>query len=120
MDGRDNDFMSFTTEDGKEYLSNTSSTFLSGKNIPDIYAGRDAICTIQQNGYARWYSVGKGETGKTMTVKLPHNGAFAVYDSSDCIYFSTVSGNQPVILPAEGKIVFIGDVPGTRFYITID
>jgi CubicO group peptidase (beta-lactamase class C family) len=120
MDGRDNDSLSFTTEDGKEYLSNISSTFLSGKNIPDIYAGADAICTIQQNGYARWYSVGKGDAGKTMTVKLPHNGAFAVYDSSDCIYFSTVSGNQPVILPAEGKIVFIGDVPGTRFYITID
>ncbi len=120
MDGRDNDSLSFTTEDGKEYLFNTSSTFLSGKNIPDICAGVDAICTILQNGYARWCSVGKGDAGKTMTVKLPQGGAFAVYDSTDCICFSTASGNQPVILPAEGKIVFIGDVPGTRFYITIE
>lgn len=119
MDGRDNDLLSFTTEDGREYLSDISSTWLSENSITDIDAGVDVICTIQQNGYALWYSVGKGDAGKTMTVKLPPNGAFAVYDSSDCIYFSTVSGNQPVILPAKGKIVFIGDLPGTRFYVTI-
>ena len=119
MDGRDNDFLRFTTDDGKEYLSDISSTLISENSITDIDAGVDVICTIQQNGYALWYSVGKGDAGKTMTVKLPPNGAFAVYDSSDCIYFSTVSGNQPVILPAKGKIVFIGDLPGTRFYVTI-
>lgn len=120
MDGRDNDLLCFKIEDGEEYLANTSSIWLSGKNIPEIEAGEDVICTIGQSGYARWYSIRKEDAGKRMTVKLPTRGAFAVYDSSECMYFSTVSGNRPVILPAEGKIVFIGDVPGTRFSVTID
>mgnify|MGYP000858021230 FL=1 len=120
MDGRDNDLLCFKIEDGEEYLANTSSIWLSGKNIPEMEAGEDVICTIGQSGYARWYSIRKEDAGKRMTVKLPTRGAFAVYDSSECMYFSTVSGNRPVILPAEGKIVFIGDVPGTRFSVTID
>ncbi|HNR64927.1 MAG TPA: serine hydrolase domain-containing protein, partial [Atribacterota bacterium] len=120
MNGRDNTSIHYSIdENGKEYLSDGSWIYLSGKGISEIYAGVDAICTIPESGYAQWYFVGKEEEGKTMTVKLPDEGAFAVYDSSECIYYSTVSDNQPVMLPAEGKIVFIGDNPGTKFYITI-
>jgi len=120
MNGRDNDIIRFDTENGQEFLSNASWTFISEKDIPIIPVGKEVICTIEQNGYACWYFVAKEDTGKTMTVNLPNNGAFAVYDNSNCIYFSRVSGNLPVILPEDGKIVFIGDVPGSIFHIMID
>ncbi|MEA5066789.1 MAG: hypothetical protein VB065_12145, partial [Eubacteriales bacterium] len=47
--------------------------------------------------------------GKTMVVSLPENAAYAVYDESDaCVNFTTVSGNNATVLPANGKIAFIG------------
>jgi len=55
-----------------------------------------------------------------MTVKLPENGSFAVYSGDSCIYFSVVDGNQPVVLPEDGKVVFIGEAPGDRFIITTE
>lgn len=52
--------------------------------------------------------------------KIVENGSFAVYDEEGCIYFSVVNGNHPVVLPENGKVVFIGESPGDRFTITTD
>ncbi|KOY16053.1 hypothetical protein, partial [Paenibacillus xylanivorans] len=57
--------------------------------------------------------------GKTMTVKLPKNGAFAVYDEEGlCVNYTIVSGNNKVTLPKSGTIVFAG-APGSEFKITM-
>ena len=90
------------------------------KDRVDLYAGQNAICTIREDGYARWYTVNQNDTGKTMIVDLPENGSFAVYNEESCIYFSVVDGNKSVVLPENGKIVFIGQSPGDRFIITTD
>ena len=119
MAGRDLGIYQISNVDGREYLSIAGWIFISEKDIVDIYAGDNAVCTIQGNGHARWYTINKEDAGKTMTVNLPENGSFAVYDEESCVYYSTVKGNQPVKLPENGKVVFIGEAPGVHFTITI-
>jgi hypothetical protein len=118
--GRDLVNMEILSIAGKEYLVSNDCIYISEKDMVDLYAGKNAICTIQEDGYARWYTVNQKDAGKTMIVDLPKNGSFAVYDEEGCIYFSVVDGNQPVLLPGNGKIVFIGESPGDRFIITTD
>ena len=118
MAGRDLGTLEISNIDGKEYLSNAGSIFISEKDMVDMYAGDNAICTIQENGYARWYTISQNDAGKTMTVNLPENASFAVYDEESCVYYSTVNGNQPVKLPENGKVVYIGEAPGDCFTIT--
>lgn len=55
-----------------------------------------------------------------MTVNLPKKGAFAVYDElgNHPLIHSTVNGNNKLILPKSGTIVFVG-APGSEFTLTI-
>lgn len=119
LSGRDLGILKVSYKDAIEYLSYAGSILISEKNIADIYAGSNALCTIREDGYARWYTVSQNDAGKTMTVNLPENASFAVYDEATCVYYSTVSGNRPVILPENGKVVFVGNSPGDRFIISI-
>lgn len=118
MSGRDLGTLDISNIDGKEYLSNAGSIFISEKDMVNMYAGDNAICTIQENGYARWYTISQNDAGKTMTVNLPENASFAVYDEESCVYYSRVNGNQPVKLPENGKVVYIGEAPGDCFTIS--
>lgn len=43
-----------------------------------------------------------------------------VYSGDACIYFSVENGNKPVVLPEDGKVVFICEAPGDRFIITTE
>ena len=118
MSGRDLVTLEISNIDGKEYLSFAGSILISEKDMVDMYVGDNAICTIQENGYARWYTISQNDAGKTMTVNLPENASFAVYDEESCVYYSRVNGNQPVKLPENGKVVYIGEAPGDCFTIS--
>ncbi len=118
MAGRDLSNIDILNFNGKEYLFLNDLIFISEKDMAELYAGENAVCTIQEDGYAKWYTINKNDVGKTMTVNLPKNGSFAVYSEESCIFFSTVRGNQSVKLPENGKIVFISENPGDRFIIT--
>ena len=83
----------------------------------DLYAGPGAYCTIMENGWARWYTVGEKAVGKTMTVTLPENSGFYVYNADGSVAYSSVAyGDTTAVLPEGGTIVFAGD-PGARFYL---
>ena len=72
--------------------------------------------TLEENGYARWYQVGDA-AGKTMTVQVPENSGFWVYDGNGQVTASSVLwGDTTVTLPEDGTIVFAGD-PGARFHL---
>lgn len=118
MDSRDLVSIEIKNIDGKEYLFSNDFIAIREEDIVDLYAGEKAVCTIQKDGYARWYTINPKDVGKIMTVDLPEDASFAVYDEDSCIYFSVVQGNQPVKLPENGKVVFIGEAPGDRFTIT--
>lgn len=54
-----------------------------------------------------------------MTVKMPANAAFAVYDQTGvCVNHTVVSGKNEVVLPENGRIVFAGET-GSRFEVSL-
>jgi len=117
MQGRDTSALEIVEKNHKQYLLKAGWVYQSEKDMVDMYAAGEAVCTIQSDGYARWYKISAADAGKTMTVKLPTKGAFAIYEGGDCSYYSTILGNREVTLPQNGMVVFIGGAPGTKFEI---
>ncbi len=85
------------------------------KNISTKH-GR-SCATVQSTGYARWFRVGDSDAGKTMTVAVPKNAGFYVYDGTGKITASSyLWGDASAKLPEDGLIVFSGD-SGARFQL---
>ncbi|KKO55438.1 serine hydrolase domain-containing protein [Paenibacillus sp. DMB20] len=119
LEGRDTTEVQFYTEDGIDYMKANAYLLVSEANVKPIYAGNQSKITVPANGHAQWYTVPAAAAGKTMTVKLPKNGAFAVYDEQGlCLNYTIVSGNNKVTLPKSGTIVFAG-APGSEFKIAM-
>ena len=96
------------------FLSN-GTVFMETSAAPALSAaGGSARCTIQPDGYARWYKIG-GAAGKTMAVQMPEDAGFWVYDKDWNVTASSVLGSGgSVELPEGGMVVFAGD-PGAQF-----
>ncbi|SCW47222.1 CubicO group peptidase, beta-lactamase class C family [Paenibacillus tianmuensis] len=116
--GRETSEARFYTEGGHEYMEEAGMLFVNESNVKPLPAGKSSKVTLQANGHAKWFTIPQA-AGKTMTVTLPANSAFAVYDETGvCINYSFVSGNNKVQLPKNGKIVFAG-APNAEFGITL-
>ncbi len=99
-------------------VQSNGSVYMEQAAAPALSAGGgSARCTIQPDGYARWYRVG-GAAGKTMAVQLPENAGFWVYDRDWNVTASSVVGRDTSArLPEGGMVVFAGD-PGARFQLS--
>ena len=88
--------------------------------VPAISTGKDnaAACTIQPNGYARWYKVGAGAAGKTMTVQVPKESGFWVYNAKGGVTASSVLWNSDSAKLSEGDLIVFAGNPGARFQLT--
>lgn len=101
------------------YQSN-GSVYMDFNAAPVLSTGTEGktACTIQPNGYARWYKVGDNADGKAMTVQMPENAGFWVYDAKGNLIASSVLwDDDSVKLVRKGMIAFAGD-PGARFELT--
>ncbi|WP_083606687.1 serine hydrolase domain-containing protein [Paenibacillus helianthi] len=117
--GRDTMDIHFSKKNGGEYLTFSGYVYASEEMVKPIYSGKQSATTIQADGYAKWFSVPATVKGKVMTVKMPANGGFAVYDQTGiCINHSVVSGKNEVVLPENGRIVFAGEA-GSQFEILL-
>nr|WP_232540544.1 serine hydrolase domain-containing protein [Lysinibacillus fusiformis] len=117
--GREPMDIHFSKKNGGEYLTFSGYVFASEELVKPIYSGKQSATIIQADGHAKWFSVPATAKGKVMTVKLPANGAFAVYDQTGiCINHSVVSGKNDVVLPENGRIVFAGEA-GSPFEISL-
>lgn len=115
--GRDQADLHFYTEDGLEYMEGSGSIYMDAEAITNLYAGPGAYCTVGEEGYARWFSVG-GAAGKTLSVEVPDQGAFYVYDQTGAATAgSWAFGDTSATLPKGGYVVFVGQ-PGARFYLS--
>lgn len=88
--------------------------------VPAISTGKSGTvsCTIQPNGYARWYKAGDAAAGKTMAVQVPGNAGFWVYSAGGAVKASShLWGSASVKLAKGDLIVFAGD-PGAQFKLT--
>ena len=116
---RDSAAIVMTEAEGVEYLTCNGSIYRETSTLERIYPGRDSICTIQPDGYSRWYAVGDA-AGNTMTVDIPADSGFCVYDAGlQLVAASHAWGDTRAVLPEGGYVVFTGDV-GARFQITMD
>ncbi len=121
MAGRDTLEINFFKKNGLEYVTAGGNLYASEELVKPLYTGKEFISstTIQADGYANWFSVPEAAKGKVMTVKMPTKGSFAVYDQAGvCINYTVVSGNNEVLLPENGRIVFAGEA-GSKFEISL-
>ncbi|MHA7966211.1 serine hydrolase domain-containing protein [Paenibacillus sp. CAU 1782] len=119
MNGRDHSPLQFYTENGNEYVTAQGAIYMNEDAVSDIYAGKKSKATILENGFARWFTVPEAAAGKSLTVNLPAQSSFAVYDEAGvCVYFSQVDDERAVELPAGGSLVFVG-APGALFQLSI-
>ena len=107
---RDQSDMEIRTANGREYLSMTDAgtVYLSESDIPDL--PRNLSTAELTTGAALWYNIGS-DSGSTVQLEIPARAAVYVYDQRDRLTYSSYMkayGNT-VPLPANGKIVFIGE-----------
>ena len=103
--------------DGVLWINAKGSLYMDAAAAPTLFTGSGAsYTTIQADGYARWYQVGDA-AGKTMTVQVPENSGFWVYDGNGQVTASSVLwGDTTVTLPEDGTIAFAGGFGG-RFHL---
>lgn len=115
---RDSGTVSIRDVDGVEYIELNGGLYMDAAAAPAVYPGALSYCTIQPDGGARWHTAGEA-AGKTMTVTVPENGGFCVYNADMTLAASSwIYGDTEVVLPEGGLIVFAGD-PGARFTIAL-
>ena len=100
-------------------FQSNGAVYMEESAAPTLSTGSGSVrCTIQPDGYARWYKVGENADGKTMTVQMPKNAGFWVYDAKGNIAASSVLWDDASAkLSKGGLIVFAGD-PGARFELS--
>ena len=115
---RDSGTVEFTEVDGVEYILLNGAIYMDSAAVPAISGADASYCTVQGQDAARWYQVGAA-AGKTMSVTVPEDAMFAVYDASlQMVASSWIYGDTTVTLPEGGWIVFAaGDT--ARFAITM-
>lgn len=116
--GRDLSDIKLYKENGTEYLSFATQTYVSEDSITNLPAEKSFTCELASNGYAKWYKIGDDIANKKIEVNLPQNSSFAVYDDKGVpVNYSLVTKNNRVRLPKGGVIVFLGS-PNARFEVT--
>lgn len=115
--GRDGQDIHVYEQSGTTWMDVNGALYMSAEGAPVLYTGPDSYSTVQENGYARWYRVG-GNAGKSMTVRVPEDAGFWVYDTDGQMTASSVLwGDTRAELPQDGFVVFAGD-PGARFHLS--
>ena len=108
-------------KNGCEYISRPEQqqTYICEDDIPQLGSTDDQIRL--NNGQASWYHIGKDIAGKTARIELPERSSVYVYDRFDRMVYSSFMKDRGsfVPLPADGKIVFIGQ-DGGNIKLTIN
>ena len=117
--GRDGLDYHVEDRDGVTWIIARGSAYMDASAVPELFTGSGtSYTTVQEDGYARWYTVSDSAAGKTMTVQLPEDAGFWVYDAAGQVTASSVLWNDTsVVLPEDGVLVFAGD-PGARFHLS--
>ena len=114
---RDSGYVNVVDVDGVEYLEINGGLYRDAAAVADISTADASYCTVSPDN-ARWYRVG-GTAGKVMTVEVPADGSFTVYDANmQLVASSWILGDTSVTLPENGWIVFAAGST-QRFDITM-
>ncbi|MEK4514767.1 serine hydrolase domain-containing protein [Paenibacillus sp. FSL H8-0122] len=109
MNGRDAFDLTFSKQNGTEYLTIDGNAYISEDAVKPIYGGPASTSTVPAGGQSVWFKIDKKAAGKTMTVTAPSSGGYVVYDADGMIVsHSRVSQAPSVKLPQGGMAVFGG------------
>ncbi len=107
--GRDLMDYTFYKKGDIEYLQMSNRVFASEDAIKPLSSKSKYTYKIGKDGYAKYYRVTAGSAGKVMSVKVPKNAAFMVYQKDGTyINNSYISGKKKITLPKNGYVVFVG------------
>ena len=113
--GRDTNDFSFYKKDNIEYLKlpTTTQQFICEDAIANIALSNGKI-EIDDNN-AKWFKISKEDEGKILNIEIMGKGSYFVYDKYDnCVDTSWIKNKtNKVLLPKEGKIVFVGEKGAT-------
>lgn len=116
--GRDLSDYVISEQGGKEYLNSGSYSFISEDSIGRLPA-EDTAITIGADGEAVWFATDGQHSGRPLVISVPEKASYFVYDHGSKKPFCAAgsylgeAGHQ-VILPKDGRIVFVGEA-GTEF-----
>ncbi|URZ06620.1 RNA-binding protein [Clostridium felsineum] len=104
----------FIKKNNFEYLTGDGYIYEEEASINTLPINNKFNCTIDKDGYGKWYKIDSSESNKEITVIVPNNAAFIVYDSNEnLVNDSLITGITTVKLPQNGKIVFLGSPKAT-------
>lgn len=93
-----------------EYLKAGDNLLMNEDAIPTLSIDDKLTCTIGYDGYTQWYKIGDKDANKEITVGMPKNSSFVVYDSNGTLVnYSIATGVNKVTLPKGGVIGFMGN-----------
>ncbi|SHO45547.1 serine hydrolase domain-containing protein [Anaerocolumna xylanovorans] len=111
--GRDLSDYTFYKEGNIEYVKMNSGVFVSSDSVKPLSAANKKY-TVGGKGYAVWYSINQKNVSGKVSITVPKNAAYALYDDNNtCLAYSYVKNNKTVTLPKKGYIVFVGDAGST-------
>lgn len=115
---RDVGIITFYKEDGIEYMKLNDSLFVSEDAIKEIRKDKFTV-RINDKGYNQYYHFEPEYAGKTMTIEVPENAGYVVYDSMGIAVVNHLYMKEDTFeLGAGGYILFMGDA-GARFKVEI-
>lgn len=107
---RDQKDYNFYKKNKSEYLNSGGMLFVDDTAIKNLPTKNKFISTINKHGYAKWYKISNDSANKNITVQIPKNAAFIVYNNTGTLVnHSLLTGINKVTLPKDGTIVFLGD-----------
>ena len=104
-------------EDGVLWVHQSNgAVYMEESAVPNLVPRHGAASvSIRADGYAQWLRVGRDAAEKIMTVNLPENAGFWVYDKDwNVVASSVLWGDTEAQLPEGGMVVFAGG-SGVRF-----
>ncbi len=115
--GRDITDITIYTSEGIEYLIYDNSVFMEKDKVSPLFINEKTTYTIDNQGFARWFSIEPNIYGNTIKVDINGNGMFSIYNYyGECIYNSYLEGNKTISLQPSTYIMLAGDI-GTTFTI---
>ena len=116
---RDLGVLSFYKEDGIEYMKMNDNLFISEDAIKEVRKNKFNV-RINDKGYNQYYYFAPEYEGKNISITVPENAGYVVYDAMGRVVLNSVKTKAETFpLGAGGYILFMGDAQA-RFKVEIN
>jgi len=118
--GRDLNDSVFFEEDEIEYVLFNHMVFVEEAAINKLPVSKVFYHTVEENGYGTYYEVGKKADDKRITITVPTNGSFLLYNKNYLLETNYYVDKETTITLTKGDyLLFLGE-PGAQFTINYE